>query len=45
VTIAQIGVFNATSSGTLAYHTALSATATLSSIGDSLSVTETVTAG
>jgi hypothetical protein len=45
VTIAQIGVLNATSSGTLAYHTALSATATLSSIGDSLSVTETVTAG
>lgn len=45
VTLAQIGVFNASSSGTLGYHTALSSTATLSSVGDSISVTETVTAG
>lgn len=45
VTIAQIGVFNASSSGTLGYHTALSATATLNVSGDNLTVTETVTAG
>lgn len=45
VTLAQIGVFNATSSGTLAYHTALSATATLNVAGDNVTITETVTAG
>lgn len=45
VTLAQIGVFNASSSGTLGYHTALGSTATLSSVGDSIAVTETVTAG
>lgn len=45
VTIAQIGVFNASSAGTLAYHTALTSTATLSASGDNVSITETVTAG
>jgi hypothetical protein len=45
VTLAQIGVLNASSSGTLGYHTALSSTATLASIGDSIAVTETVTLG
>jgi hypothetical protein len=45
VTLAQIGVLNATSSGTLAYHTALSATATLNVAGDNVTITETVTAG
>lgn len=45
VTIAQIGIFNASSSGTICFHTALSGTATLSVIGDNITVTETVTAG
>lgn len=43
VTIAKIGVFNASSSGTLGYETLLSATATLSASGDNVAVTETVT--
>jgi hypothetical protein len=45
VTIAQIGVFNASSAGTIAYHTALSATATLSSVGDNVTITESCTIG
>lgn len=45
VTVAKIGVFNASSSGTMGYETPLSATATLSASGDSVTVTETVTAG
>jgi hypothetical protein len=45
VTIAQIGVFNAASAGTLGFHTALTSTAVLSVSGDSVTVTETVTAG
>ena len=45
VTIAQIGVFNASTGGTIAYHTALSSTATLSASGDNVSITETITAG
>lgn len=45
VTIAQIGIFNASSAGTLAYHTALGSTATLSISGDSLTATWTDTAG
>lgn len=45
VTLAQIGVFNASSVGTLGYHTAFTATATLSASGDNVTVTETVTAG
>jgi len=45
VTIAKIGVFNASTSGTLAYETLLSSTATLSASGDNVAITETVTAG
>jgi hypothetical protein len=45
VTLAQIGVFNATSGGTIGYHTALNATAALNVAGDNVTVTETVTAG
>jgi hypothetical protein len=44
VTIAKIGILNASSSGTLVHATLLSATATLSASGDQLTVTETVTA-
>lgn len=43
VTIAKIGVFNASSSGTLAFETLLTTTATLSASGDALTITETVT--
>ncbi len=43
VTVAKIGVFNASSSGTLVYETLLGATATLSASGDALAITETVT--
>lgn len=45
VTVAKIGVFNASSSGTLGYETLLNATATLTISGDNVTVTETVTAG
>jgi hypothetical protein len=45
VTIAKIGVFNASSSGTMAYETLLSASATLNIVGDNVAITETVTAG
>jgi len=45
VTVAQIGVFNAASSGTLGYHTALNSSATLNVAGDNVAITETVTAG
>lgn len=45
VTVAQIGVFNAATVGTISYHTALSSTATLTASGDNVTVTETVTAG
>lgn len=45
VTVAKIGVFNASTVGTLAYETLLNATATLTVSGDSVAVTETVTAG
>lgn len=45
VTLAQIGIFNASSSGTLAYHTALNNTATLSVSGDNVTITETVNIG
>jgi hypothetical protein len=44
VTIAKIGIFNASSSGTLVHETLLSSTATVSASGDALTVTETVTA-
>lgn len=43
VTVAKMGVFNAISSGTLVYESLLSATATLSAAGDTLTITETVT--
>lgn len=43
VTLAKIGVFNAASSGTMAYETLLSATATLSASGDNIVLTETIT--
>jgi hypothetical protein len=43
VTIAKIGIFNAASAGTLVFETLLSSTATLSSSGDQLTVTDTVT--
>lgn len=45
VTIAKIGVFNAATVGTMGYETALNATATLTTSGDSVTITETVTAG
>lgn len=41
VTIAKIGVFNASSAGTMVFETLLNATATLVS-GDQLTITETV---
>lgn len=43
VTVGKAGVFNASSAGTLVWETLLSATATLSAIGDALTITETVT--
>jgi hypothetical protein len=45
VTLAKIGVFNAASSGTMGYETLLNSTATLSASGDSVTITDTVTAG
>lgn len=45
VTIAKIGIFNASTVGTIAYETLLSATATLTASGDNVAITETVTAG
>jgi hypothetical protein len=43
VTIAKVGIFNASSSGALVWETLLGTTATLSASGDSLTITETVT--
>lgn len=43
VTVAKIGVFDASSVGTLVYETLLNATATLLAAGDALTVTETAT--
>jgi hypothetical protein len=43
VTIGKIGVFNASSSGSLVWETLLGTTATLSASGDALTVTETIT--
>lgn len=45
VTVAKIGIFNASSSGTMCFETALSSSATLSVSGDNVTVTETITAG
>jgi hypothetical protein len=43
VVIAKIGVFNASSSGTLGFETLLGTTATLSASGDQLVLTDTFT--
>lgn len=43
VTIAKMGIFNAASVGTLVFETLLNATATLTTSGDALTVTQTVT--
>lgn len=43
VTIAMIGIFNASSVGTMGFETLLSATATLSAIGDNVQITDTFT--
>lgn len=43
VTIAKFGIFNAASVGSLFCENVLAATATLSAIGDQLTITETVT--
>lgn len=43
VTIAKIGIFNAASVGTMGFETLLSSTATLTTSGDALTVTDTVT--
>lgn len=43
VTIAKRGLFDASSAGNMVYETLLSATATLSASGDSLTLTDTVT--
>lgn len=45
VTVSQIGVFNASSSGTMGYKTVLGASATLSLSGDNVAITHTITAG
>jgi len=45
VTIAKIGIFNASTVGTMGYETALNASATLNVSGDNVAITETVTAG
>jgi hypothetical protein len=43
VTIAKQGIFTAVTVGTLVYETLLSATATLTAVGDAITVTDTVT--
>jgi hypothetical protein len=43
VTVAKIGLFTASSAGTMVYETALSPTATLSASGDTLTITHTIT--
>jgi hypothetical protein len=43
VTLAKIGLFNAQNGGRLLFETLLSSTATLTSIGDNVAITETVT--
>ena len=43
VTVRKIGVFNASSTGTLGYETALSSSATITNVGDALTVTHTIT--
>lgn len=43
VTVAKVGIFNASSGGTMPWSHLLSPTATLSAVGDSVAITETVT--
>lgn len=43
VTLGKIGVFNASSVGTMAFETLLSPTATLSAVGDAVNITDTFT--
>jgi hypothetical protein len=43
VTVAKVGIFNASSSGTMPWSTLLSPTATISAVGDQVTVTETIT--
>lgn len=43
VTVAKVGVFNASSAGTMPWSSPISPTATLGSAGDSLTITETIT--
>ncbi len=43
VTVAKVGVFNASSSGTMPWSSLLSPTATISAVGDALTLTETIT--
>lgn len=43
VTLGKVGVFNASSSGTMPWSSLLSPTATLSASGDSCQITETIT--
>lgn len=43
VTIAKMGIFNASSSGTMPFETLVSPTATLSAVADAVTITETVT--
>jgi len=43
VTIAKMAVFNASSGGKMPWESLLSATATLTAVGDSLQITETIT--
>ena len=43
VTIAKVGIFNAATSGSLVFETLLGTTATLSAVGDTLTITQTVT--
>lgn len=45
VVVAKIGVFNASSTGTEGYETLLNVTSTLTTSGDNVTVTETVTGG
>lgn len=43
VTLAKIGVFNSLTSGQMLFETLLTTTATLSAVGDAVTITETVT--
>jgi hypothetical protein len=45
VTVSQMGIFNASTAGTMSYKTALNANATITVSGDNITVTETVTGG